>query len=147
MSLIDELREKSTSMETIKNDIVAEIKKVFSSYLESEEFEEYLRRRAGKEEIQKRILPINVQFWAFHSGCTTTNFNCGGYTWYNPENRDGWESHKYKGIDLSTIDKEVCNYVSARLKSRMNELGFYLVSTENASGRLDYYHTLFYFGW
>ena len=147
MSLINELRAKSMQAEASKNDVVAEIKNAFDGYLSSDKFENYLRNKAGAEEIKNRQLYVNVEFWAYHSGCSTTHFSCGGYTWYNPENRDGWESHKYKGIDLSTIDKEVCNYVSARLKSRMNELGFYLVSTENASGRLNYYHTLFYFGW
>jgi hypothetical protein len=147
MSLINELRAKSANAEATKSEVVAEIKRAFSSYLDSDDFENYLRRRAGKEEIQKRTLPINVQFWAFHSGCSTTNFNCGGYTWYNPENKEGYPSHSYKGVELFTIHNEICSYISNRLKSKMNELGFYLVSAEDVKGRLNYYHTLFYFGW
>lgn len=147
MSLINELRAKSANAEATKSEVVAEIKRAFSSYLDSDDFENYLRRRAGKEEIQKRTISINVQFWAFHSGCSTTNFNCGGYTWYNPENKEGYSSHSYKGVELFTIHNEICSYISSRLKSRMNELGFYLVSAEDVKGRLNYYHTVFYFGW
>lgn len=147
MSLINELRAKSANVEATKSEVVAEIKRAFSSYLNSDEFENYLRRRAGTEEIQKRILPINVEFWLFHSGCSTTHFNCGGYTWYNPENRENYESHRYKGIDLISIQEEICEYISSRLKYRMNELGFFLASTTNARGNLNYYHTLFNFGW
>ena len=147
MSLINELRAKSANAEATKSEVIAEIKRAFSSYLDSDDFENYLRRRAGTEEIQKRILPINVQFWAFHSGCSTTNFNCGGYTWYNPENKENYNSHRYKGIELVSIQEEICEYISNKLKYRMNELGFFLASTTNARGRLNYYHTLFYFGW
>ena len=147
MSLINELRAKSANAEATKSEVVAEIKRAFSSYLDSDDFENYLRRRAGKEEIQKRTLPINIQFWAYHSGCSTTYFNCGGYTWYNPENEEGYPSHSDKRVELVTIQDEICSYISNRLKSKMNELGFYLVSTEDAKGRLNYYHTLFYFGW
>ena len=121
MSLINELRAKSANAEATKSEVIAEIKRAFSSYFDSDDFENYLRQRAGIKEIQKRILPINVQFWAFHSGCSTTHFNCGGYTWYNPENEEGYPSHSYKGIELVTIQDEVCSYISNRLKSKMNE--------------------------
>jgi hypothetical protein len=147
MSLINELRAKSANAEVIKSEVIAEIKRDFDAYLNSEAFENYLRNRVGAQEIKNRKLFIDVQFWAYHSGCSTTQFRCGGQAWYNPENKEGYSSHSYKGVELVTIQDEICSYISNRLKSRMNELGFYLVSTEDAKGRLNYYHTLFYFGW
>ena len=147
MNLITELRAKSASAETIKNEVIAEIKNAFDKYLNGDGLENYLRKRIGTTEIKERKVFMSVEFWEYHDGCSTTHFHCGGGVWYNPENKDGWKSHDYKGVELRTIDKEIGNYLSARLVSRMNELGFYLVSKEDATSRLGYYHTNFYFGW
>lgn len=147
MNLINELREKSVSAEIIKNEVIAEIKNAFDTYLNSDRLENYLRKRIGNTEIKERKVFMKVEFWEYHSGCSTTHFHCGGCEWYNPENRDGWNSDTYKGVELRTIDKEVCNYLSSRLVSRMNELGFYLVSKEDQKSRFEYYDTHFYFGW
>ena len=147
MSLINELREKSANAEAIKSEVIAEIKNAFDKYLNGDRLENYLRKIIGNSEIKERKVMLCVKFWEYHSGCSTTHFRCGGCEWYNPENRDDWKSHRYKGVELQTISDEVCNYLSARLMSRMNELGFYLVSKEDAKGRLSYYNTNYYFGW
>lgn len=147
MKLIEELRLKSESETINRNNVIAEIKKAFDCYLSSEEFENYLRRHIGAEEVKRRNFCVAVQFWEYHDGCTTTNFNCGGFTWYNPENKEGYTSRKYKGVELRDINKEVCEYIANRLMARMRELEFYYVFSENLKGRLDYYHNLFYFGW
>ena len=147
MSLINELRVQSANAETIKSEVIAEIKNAFDKYLNSDRLENYLRKRIGSAEIKARKVFMDVEFWEYHSGCSTTSFRCGGCVWYNPENKDGWESHRYRGVELRTIDKEVCDYLSTRLVNRMNELGFYLVSKEDQKSRLGYYDTNFYFGW
>lgn len=147
MSFINELREKSAGAEATKNDIIAEIKNSFDQYLNSDRLEQYLRLCIGDAEIKQRKVFMKVEFWEYHSGCSTTHFHCGGCNWYNPDNRNGWDSCNYKGVELRTIDKEVCNYLSSRLVNRMNELGFYLVSQEDQKGRLGYYNRHFYFGW
>lgn len=147
MNLIIELREKSANAESVKSEVIAEIKNYFDKYLNSDGLENYLRQRIGTTEIKERKVFMLVEFWEYHSGCTTTNFHCGGKTWYNPENKDGWDSHTYKGVELRTIDKEIGNYLSTRLMNRMNELGFYLVSKEDKKNRFGYYDTNFYFGW
>lgn len=147
MSLITELREKSANAETVKGEVIAEIKNAFDKYLNSDRLENYLRHRIGTDEIKARQVFMDVEFWEYHSGCSTTHFRCGGCEWYNPENKYGWESYKYKGVELIAINKEVCNYLSERLVSRMNELGFHLVSKEDQKSRFGYYDTNFYFGW
>ena len=147
MSLINELREKSANAEIVKSEVIAEIKNAFDKYLNSDRLENYLKGSIGTSEIKERKVFMMVKFWEYHSGCSTTHFHCGGAVWYNPENRDGWDSHRYKGVELSTIDKEIGNYLSERLVNRMNELGFYLVSKENQKSNLGYYNTCFYFGW
>lgn len=147
MSLIDELRAKSANVEATKSEISAEIKRDFDAYFNSNEFEDYLRNKVSTEEIKNRKLFLDVQFWAYHSGCSTTQFRSSGRAWYNPENKEGFSSHSCKGVELVTIQDEVCGYISTRLKSRMNELGFHLVSSENLRGKHNYYHTAFYFGW
>ena len=147
MSLINELREKSANAEAIKREVIAEIKASFDTYLNGDGLENYLRKRIGNSEIKERKVMLWVKFWAYHSGCSTTHFYCGGCAWYNPENRDDWESRRYKGVELQTISDEICSYLSARLMNRMNELGFYLVSKKEDKGCLNYYNTNYYFGW
>ena len=147
MNLINELRAKSANAETIKSEVIAEIKNCFDKYLNGDGLETYLRSRIGDTEIKERKVFMMVEFWEYHDGCSTTYFHCGGGVWYNPENKNGWESHRYKGIELITINKEIGDYLSSRLMSRMNELGFYLVSKEDQKSRFGYYNTHFYFGW
>lgn len=147
MNLITELREKSANAENTKSEVVAEIKTYFDQYLNSDALENYLRRIIGKSEIRDRKVFLKVEFWEYHSGCSTTHFHCGGKEWRNPENEWDWKSHCYKGVELRTIDKEIGSYLSSRLISRMNELGFYLVSREDKQSRLGYYENYFYFGW
>ena len=147
MSLINELREQSNIVENKRAEVIAEIKASFDRILNSERFEEHLKRYIDASDIKARKTFMNVEFWEYHEGCSTTSFRCGGITWYNPENKEGWESHRYKGIELCSINKEVCSYLTSRLMNRMNELGFYLVSKEDKKSRFDYYHTNFYFGW
>ena len=147
MNLINELRAKSANAENAKNEVIAEIKNYFDRYLNSDKLEDYLRRSISASEIEARKTFVFVEFWEYHEGCTTTNFTCAGMRWYNPENTHGWGSHYYKGIELRTIDKEICDYLSERLVTRMNELGFYLVSKEDQKSRFGYYDTHFYFGW
>lgn len=147
MSLINELRAKSANAENTKSEVIAEIKTYFDQYLNSDALESYLRKRIGTSEIKERKVYMGVEFWEYHDGCSTTHFHCGGKAWYNPETKDGWSSHYYKGVELKTIDKDVCRYLSSRLVSRMNELGFYVVSREESNSRFGYYDTNFYFGW
>ena len=147
MNLINELKAKSASAENTKSEVIAEIKTYFDKYLKSDALENYLRARIGKSEIENRKVYMGVSFWEYHSGCTTTNFYCGGKAWYNPECEDGWASHYYKGVELRTIDKEIGNYLCDRLTSKMNELGFYVASREYKTSRLGYYEVAFYFGW
>lgn len=147
MNLINELKEKSAKAEITKSEVVAEIKNDFDKYLNSDRLENYLKRIIGNSEIKARKVFMKVEFWEYHSGCSTTHFHCGGYEWYNPDNRDGWESHTYKGVELITINDEIGKYLSTRLTDRMNELGFYIVSKEKQNGRFGYYNTHFYFGW
>lgn len=147
MSLITELRTKSANAENIRNEIISEIKNYFDKYLNGDGLENYLRSRIGDQEIKERKVYMSVEFWEYHDGCSTTSFRCGGKTWYNPENKDGWASHYYKGVELRTIDKEVGNYLTTRLINKMNELGFHMVSKEDEKNRFEYYSTRFYFGW
>lgn len=147
MNLINELREKSANAENKKNEVIAEIKTCFDKYLNSEQLENHIKRIIGPREINERKVFLMIEFWEYHSGCTTTNFNCAGAVWHNPENREGIQSWEYKGVELRTIDKEIGKYLSQRLINRMNELGFYVISQEYKPNRFNYYETHFYFGW
>ena len=147
MNLIDELKAKSNQADNTKQEIIEEIKSYFDDYLKSERFENFLRANIRDDEIKARKKCLRVEFWEYHSGCSDTYFYCGGKYWYNPENKSRWESHHYKGIELQKIHKEICPHLTAKLISRMSDLGFDLLSREDKSSRLDYYKSYLCFGW
>lgn len=147
MNLINELRNKSTNVENTKSEVIAEIKNYFDKYLNGDKFEDCLRLMIREDHIKERKVPLFVEFWAYHDGCSTTHFHCCGHNWYNPDNKDGHKSWYYKGIELRTIDREVGEYLSSRLIDRMNELGFYTISKEKLKSSLGYYEMKIYFGW
>lgn len=147
MNLINELKEKSNQADNTKQEIVEEIKNYFNEYLDSDQLEKFLKANIREDDIKARKKFMMVEFWEYSSGCSTTNFYCGGKYWFNPENKDGWKSHNYKGIKLETIHKEICNYLTNKLISRMKDLGFNLLSQEDKTSWLGYYDRHFYFGW
>ena len=147
MNLIAELKAKSANADSVRREVIEGIKAYFDKYLEGDGLENTLRKRIGTSEIRDRKVFMSVEFWEYHSGCSTTSFRCGGEHWYNPEDRDGWKSYNYKGVELRTIDKEVGEYLSAKLEKRMSELGFTLVSKKFECNRFNYYNIHYYFGW
>ena len=147
MNLVNELRAKSINIENTKAEVIAEIKASFDKFLDSEKFEKHLEKYIDTSDIKQRKTSMKVEFWEYHDACSTTHFNCGGVNWYNTENRDGYKSHTYKGVELASINKEVCEYLSTKLEDRMRELGFTLLSREKQKSRFDDYETCCYFGW
>ena len=147
MSLITELKAKSNNADNTKKEIIEEIKRYFDEYLDGTGLENFLRARIGDSEIKARKMFTKIEFWAYHAGCSTTHFYCGGKEWYNPENMYDIESWCYKGIELRTIDKDVCDYLATKLVEKMDELGFTLLSIEPQKNSCGYYDTHFYFGW
>lgn len=146
MNLITELKAKSNSTDNVKQEIIKEIQTYFDKYLD-EGLENFLQHRIGDAEIKERKVFLKVEFWAYHSGCSTTNFYCAGKYWYNPENKDDIQSWYYKGIELRTINEEICGYLTTKLEKRMCELGFNLLSKEKQKSGIGYHDTHFYFGW
>jgi hypothetical protein len=147
MNLINELKTKSENAENTKQEIINEIKKYFDEYLDGDKLENYLKQIIGESEINKRQVFMKVEFWGYHDGCSDTHFYCGGKMWYNPENKSGWKSRSYRGVELRTIDEEIGEYLSAKLMDKMEQLGFNVLSSEKQNGRLGYYNKHFYFGW
>lgn len=147
MSLINELRGRSNKVDDIRKEVIEEIKSYFDGYLESENFEKNLKKYISQEDIKKREKMLQIQFWAYHSGCSNTYFYCGGKKWTNPENEYGVSSWDYKGISLYSIHDEICSYLENRLIKKMRSLGFSFLRERDDRGRLDYFNVLYYFGW
>ena len=146
MSLINDLKAKSNEVENTKKSIIEEIKAYFDEYLENR-LEKFLEKRIGEEEIKERKVCLRVSFWAYKSGCSTTNFHCGGGVWFNPIEKEGYKSQYYKGIELETLDKEIGDYLSKKLKNKMQDLGFSLIIERKIESRFDYYDMAYEFGW
>lgn len=147
MSFINELKSKSTALEIKKTEVIEGIKKSFDNFFDSDSFESFLKLKIKEEELKERKIFLMTEFWQYSSGCSTTRFYCAGATWYNPENKEGIDSWKYKGINLKDINVEVCTYLSSKLKQKMKEMGFDLLSEEDKTNRFGYYKKHFYFGW
>jgi len=147
MSLINELRIKSNNADNKKQEVISEIKEYFDNYLNSDQLEKFLRANIKEDDIKARKKLIIIEFWNYASGCSTTSFYCAGLYWYNPENKEGWESHYYKTIELRSIQDDVCDYLEKKLRLKMEDLGFTLLSKEDKKGKLEYFNKHFYFGW
>lgn len=147
MSFINELKSKSAVLENKKTKVIEEIKKSFDNFFDSYSFESFLKQKIQEKELKERRVLLMTEFWQYTSGCSTTNFYCAGARWYNPENKEGIDSWDYKGIRLKDINVEVCTYLSSKLKQKMKEMGFDLLSEEDKTNRFGYYERHFYFGW
>ena len=143
MSLINELRVKSYNAENAKQEVIAEIKGYFDKYFEGDGLEQYLRVWIHSGHIEQRQVNLGVSFWEHHDGCSGTNFSCGGGRWMNPDPK----SWRYKGVELRTIDNDVCDYLLTKLIAKMRELGFHFVSENDCRSRFGYYDKSVYFGW
>ena len=147
MNLINELKQKSNEAYNVKQEVIREIKDYFNEYLNSDDFENYLRTHIDKEEIEKRETSLIVEFWEYHIGCSDTYFYCGGKRWNNPEVQYSYDSRKYKEVMLCDIQSDVCQYLETKLIHRMKELGFNYLRQDKVGNRFNYFDTRYYFGW
>lgn len=125
MNLFNQAVSASNNFEMTKTFVTNEIVNQCAEYIFGQKFEDYIKGRLAGDTIEKRELTIYVSFWAYHSGCSTTNFTCGPWVWTNPEaSHYSFDSRKYKGVELREIHinivQEMCNMV----KARMQEFGF-----------------------
>ena len=68
-------------------------------------------------------LTLNIEFWNYHSGCSETNFSCGGIKF-----KLDYGKYDYKGIELYDIQHKVCDKLSILLCDKLEELGLTIVS-------------------
>lgn len=128
MALIDRIIEKSDNVADIKREIKDEILKGCNDYLYSSEFEDALESRITKDRLSERNMRIGCECWLYHSGCSDTHFRCYTYDWHNPENKNNYASHYYKGIYLGDIQDSVVETMAFMLTQRLKELGFRITS-------------------
>ena len=147
MKFIDELKAKSNQAHETKIEVIEEIKNYFNEYLNSEQFESDLKRRIGRTEIEERKVRCFVAFREYMSGCGTTRFSLDGYRWLNPEHNEGYESTRYKNLELAKLQFEVCNHLESRLFFKMKELGFTYLYQEDCKNRFEFFDRNYYFGW
>ena len=124
MSFIQEIKEIENERKEKENDVINEIVNYFNEKFNDVKYEEYLKKRI-KEEINnsKKHLTLNIEFWNYHSGCSETNFSCGGITF-----KLDYGKYDYKGIELYDIQHKVCDKLSVLLCDKLEELGLTIVS-------------------
>lgn len=143
MSLINELKEKSNKAYDVRQEVIEEIKEYFDKYLDSDRFENYLKKSIDKDEIAKRTTYLVVRFWEYHVDCSDTHFSCGGKIWYNPKK----QSHTYKGVNLYDVQNDICKHLETKMIQRMRDLGFNYLGQNMSENRFKYFDSLYYFGW
>ena len=124
MSFIQEIKEIENERKEKENDVINEIVNYFNEKFNDVKYEEYLKKRI-KEEINnsKKHLTLNIEFWNYHSGCSETNFSCGGIKF-----KLDYGKYDYKGIELYDIQHKVCDKLSVLLCDKLEELGLTIVS-------------------
>ena len=125
-NLLEMAQRESKRVDDTKKEIVEEISQYFENYIESEQFELYIKDIINKHETaENKCFKLYSEFWAYHSGCGPTNFSLGNYRWYNPESEQySIKSHNYKGIELVTIQDEILIRINSMARSKLEEFGF-----------------------
>lgn len=147
MSLIEEIKQATATEEQKRDAIKEEIVSFFREYLNSEKFMESMKNQCQKaiECYGHNYTSIDVKFWAYHDGCSATHFRVGSKGWKNPENSDGWDSRRYKGVELCQLQDDIGTRLVEMTKSKLIELGFKISSVMDKESW--YYHKEITLSW
>lgn len=148
MSIIEEIKQTAKTEEEKRAEIKEEIVSFFRNYLNSEKFTETIKSWCQKaiKCYGHNYTTIDVQFWNYHSGCSSTYFGIGSEEWKNPEASDGWESRRYKGVELYQLQNDIGPRLTEMTKSKLIELGF-TISVQDKTSWLEYYHKEITISW
>lgn len=147
MSIINNLNEASRKANSKNDEIILEIEQYFKDKINSESFEADLERHIRSYgDILNRKCKASIEFWEYHDGCTATHFQFLCYRWKNPENPEGWESRRYKGVELRDISNITCERLMQIARYKLEQLGF-AVSFSDASNALGYFDKIVTIRW
>lgn len=131
MNFAENLRKRSNEINNErkennkKNEIIGEIVRKFSDYLNNGKFENFLDKNISKEELVKRYKILHCQFWQHLPNHNDTKFYIAGFEFKNEEAIErNEESNFYKGVELKTIQVRVINNCFDLLYSKLDEMGF-----------------------
>ena len=122
-NLAAELQQRTKEALNHRQDVIDEIVDKYHKYLDSIDFEEKFKESLRQEDIDRGYKKCYYSFWAYHEGCSGTNFRLGGYEW---KNGSGYESHKYKNIELREIQKEVLQGMIDILRRKLSQSGLHM---------------------
>ena len=132
MNLAEKFNKKSEEVENRVEEVTNEIVLYFKNIFETGQFEDVLERNLTKENKIDRRKILFVEFWDYSSGCSDTNFRVGFHTWKNPEGR-GYNSRRYKGLDLYNIQKDVGKKLLNLTEYYLKDMGFKVTVEDNES--------------
>lgn len=139
MNLAERMKSASIKEENLNQIVAQEIYNYFEDIFESGKFETELEKRLtqSKDTINNRSYKMNVEFWDYHSGCSSTHFRIFCFEWNNPEGKS-FESRNYKGVRLFSIHKEVCARLFQMTIDKLHKMGF-VTSYQGNYNNLGYY--------
>lgn len=150
MSFINDIRKMQIEKMNVEEDVITEIVKYFESKYNSKEYEDYLKSKIEKQiKESRRTLTLNVEFWEYHSGCSTTHIEGGGVTFSIPYNEEYSKNLYYKSVRLEEVQHDICDRVSNILLKKLKELGLTIVSVTRHDGeyRFDYHKETIVISW
>ena len=130
MNLAAKLNVERTDLETKMSEVSEEILSYFKEIFESGKFERTLYKNLSDQDKIKRKRTLIVEFWAYSSGCSDTNFWAGFFRWENPT-ATGYESYYYKGVDLRNIQRTVGQRLLNLTEYYLKEMGFKVLVENN----------------
>ena len=141
MSFLEDIKGIEKERQEKENEIINEIVEYFNTRINSEKYEEYLKKRiVEKINESKNTLTLYMKFWRYRDGCSGTNFSCGGYTWYLEKQENQVDKYRYKGINLGDIHNEICKKIHTILLMKLESLGLEIIKDNKVESRFNDYN-------
>lgn len=147
MRLVDEFKQESEIQSGNQDAITYEIIEYFKERLRNGDLANAIRRYLDDKSKTDRKLTFSIGFWEYMSGCTTTNFHIASLYWYNPDNKEGYASHKYKGQELVDFHRVVCENLIYITETYLKEEGFKVSHWDDTKPHLGYKTEEFVIRW
>lgn len=139
-NLIEQLNQISKE-EISKNDIVKnEIVGFFKEQIEAGKLSNYILNKAKTDSViaANRCTSVKINFWDYNPGCSDTYFCVGNIRWEN-KGTSGYESTRYKGVELCKVHKEICKEIQDVVVNYLKSVGFIVHYIEDKEGWLEFY--------
>lgn len=135
MNFVDEINKIQDDFDNKVAKINEDIIDYFKKYLDGDSFKNKLRDEITYQiEHGKTCITLNVEFWEYSPGCSSTYITCG----FRRYSLNGDET-EIDDIRLRDIHKPLCRTIYRMLSSKLEQLGFKIITTGVNESRFNYF--------